>query len=236
MRSEPLLQALEAARETAQMCVLGFLAEVCLQVVGRAGAGPCVLGLGRSHAAAAAAAWGQRHTRVSTHDFTHVQRARLFLDSLDAFRDFLAAISTLDVLAGLAAATHPSVAPPGCTFCRPTFAAPASGSAPLLRLEVGEREGGDVREGCILEDCFNLNELHQKWVARNQQQMASVRPSHFHAHLASMHLPQGLWSPALMASQAGGAIQPNDLRLGCDGRSAAPGMLLLTGGSMGCMW
>jgi DNA mismatch repair protein MSH6 len=68
-----------------------------------------------------------------------MQSAQLFLDSCDAFRDFFSAISTLDALAGFAAATHPSAAPPGSTFSRPTFAAKAAersgtGPAPLMRL------------------------------------------------------------------------------------------------------
>jgi DNA mismatch repair protein MSH6 len=72
-----------------------------------------------------------------------LQSAELFLSSCDAFRHFFDALSTLDVLAGFAAATHPSAAPPGCTFCRPTFAAVAanrasntssSASAPPMKL------------------------------------------------------------------------------------------------------
>lgn len=68
-----------------------------------------------------------------------LQSAKLFLDSCDAFRDFISAVSTLDALAGFAAATHPLAAPPGCTFSRPTFAAAAhersgDGPAPLLNL------------------------------------------------------------------------------------------------------
>ena len=35
--------------------------------------------------------------------------------------DLLAAVAALDVLAGLAAATAPGAAAPGCAFCRPTF-------------------------------------------------------------------------------------------------------------------
>ncbi|KAI3425826.1 hypothetical protein D9Q98_007801 [Chlorella vulgaris] len=71
------------------------------------------------------------------------ESAELFLSSCDAFRHFFDALSTLDVLAGFAAATHPSAAPPGCTFCRPTFAAVAanrasntssSASAPPMKL------------------------------------------------------------------------------------------------------
>jgi DNA mismatch repair protein MSH6 len=52
----------------------------------------------------------------------YLQSAQLFLDSCDAFRDFFSAVATLDALAGFAAATHPGAAPPGCAFCRPTFA------------------------------------------------------------------------------------------------------------------
>ncbi|KAL4858267.1 DNA mismatch repair protein Msh6 [Chlorella vulgaris] len=57
------------------------------------------------------------------------ESAGLFLSSCDSFRHFFDALSTLDVLAGFAAATHPSAAPPGCTFCRPTFEAAAANSA-----------------------------------------------------------------------------------------------------------
>ena len=75
-----------------------------------------------------------------------VQSAQLFLERCDPLRAFFTSVATLDALAGFAVATHPSAAPPGCTFCRPTFAAsvpaPAqaassSGScaAPPLRLQ-----------------------------------------------------------------------------------------------------
>ncbi|KAL4430604.1 hypothetical protein ABPG77_005844 [Micractinium sp. CCAP 211/92] len=119
------------------------------------------------------------------------ESAQLFLDTYDSFRRLLNALSTLDVLAGFAAATHPSAAPPGCAFCRPSFVpgGAAAGAVPPLHLE-------------------------------------------------------GLWSPALMASQGVTHIQPNDLSLGgistnksCnDGRGIAgpqPGMLLLTGANTG---
>lgn len=67
------------------------------------------------------------------------QASQLFLDSYDQFSGWLSTLATLDVLAGFAAATHPSAAPPGCAFCRPTFAAGAGSGggsgAPPLRLE-----------------------------------------------------------------------------------------------------
>ncbi|PRW57902.1 DNA mismatch repair Msh6 isoform X2 [Chlorella sorokiniana] len=76
------------------------------------------------------------------------ESAQLFLDTYDSFRELCNALSTLDVLAGFAAATCPEAAPPGCTFCRPNFAAgvagPSSGvgssgasasAAPPLRLQ-----------------------------------------------------------------------------------------------------
>lgn len=65
------------------------------------------------------------------------ESAQLFLDRHDSFRRLLSALSTLDVLAGFAAATHPGAAPPGCSFCRPSFApgGAAAGTAPPLHLE-----------------------------------------------------------------------------------------------------
>ncbi|KAL4436867.1 hypothetical protein ABPG75_004006 [Micractinium tetrahymenae] len=113
------------------------------------------------------------------------ESTQLFLDSYDSFRRLLNALSTLDVLAGFAAATHPSAAPPGCSFCRPSFVpgAAAAGEAPPLHLE-------------------------------------------------------GLWSPALLASQGVQRIQPNSLSLGGFGsgqgtQAPQPGMLLLTGANTG---
>lgn len=66
------------------------------------------------------------------------QNAQLFLDTYDSFRHLLNALSTLDALAGFAAATHPSAAPPGCAFCRPSFAPGRAGPgvAPPMHLEV----------------------------------------------------------------------------------------------------
>ncbi|KAG2482754.1 hypothetical protein HYH03_018348 [Edaphochlamys debaryana] len=77
-------------------------------------------------------------------------RAAAVAEAVAAFRrsqgEFAAlvdAVACLDVLAGFAVATHPSAAPPGCTFCRPTLrssappvgARPGSGlSAPQLAL------------------------------------------------------------------------------------------------------
>lgn len=60
------------------------------------------------------------------------------MDTYDSFRRLLNALSTLDVLAGFAAATHPSAAPPGCAFCRPSFVpgGAAAGAVPPLHLEV----------------------------------------------------------------------------------------------------
>lgn len=104
--------------------------------------------------------------------FTHtppilLQSAQLFLDSYDSFRELFNALSTLDVLAGFAAATSPEAAPPGCAFCRPTFAAGA-----------GAGDSGGSAGGSITAPPLRL---------------------------------QGLWNPALLASQAvdgiGGGIQ-----------------------------
>lgn len=78
-----------------------------------------------------------------TSSFFWLQSAQLFLDSYDSFRELFNALSTLDVLAGFAAATSPDAAPAGCAFCRPTFAASAAGAGdgssggapPPLRLQ-----------------------------------------------------------------------------------------------------
>ena len=37
------------------------------------------------------------------------------------WRQLLASVAALDVLAGFAVATRPEAAPPGCAFCRPVF-------------------------------------------------------------------------------------------------------------------
>ena len=67
-----------------------------------------------------------------------LQSAQELLDGCSLFRDFFSALATLDALAGFAEATHPSAAPPGCHFCRPTFAARGAGGAgeaPCLALQ-----------------------------------------------------------------------------------------------------
>lgn len=100
-----------------------------------------------------------------------LQSAQLFLDSYDSFRELFNALSTLDVLAGFAAATSPEAAPPGCAFCRPAFAAGAGAGA-------GAGDGSSSAGGSAAAPPLRL---------------------------------QGLWNPALLASQAvdgiGGGIQ-----------------------------
>lgn len=66
------------------------------------------------------------------------QSADLFLGSYSSFLGFCSAVAALDALASFAEVTHPQAAPPGCAFCRPTFAANATVSdehPPPLQLQ-----------------------------------------------------------------------------------------------------
>lgn len=120
------LRELAAAREAARLSVLCFLAEARrsrrrlllfserLQGPGRSGCAPLLPSQPALTAPPAA---------------LQSQSADLFLSSYASFGQLVSAVATLDVLAGFASATHPSAAPPGCAFSRPTFAAGGGGAS-----------------------------------------------------------------------------------------------------------
>lgn len=152
------------------------------------------------------------------------QSAQLFLDSYDSFRALFCALSTLDVLAGFAAATSPEAAPLGCAFCRPSFAAGAGGSsgsgsggagvAPPLRLQglwhpalLASRVVDGVSGG-----------IQARWSMCNRQGLHSIRSW------------RGVGCAGVSILMHSFCLQANDLSLG---GPAAAGMLLLTGPNTG---
>ncbi|GLI71695.1 hypothetical protein VaNZ11_017000 [Volvox africanus] len=131
--------------------------------------------------------------------------AYAFTASYGEFVQLVDAVSSLDVLAGFAVATDPSQAPPGCSFCRPTFtsaAPPRDGGAP------------NPSPGAALPR--NLPELTLEGL--------------WHPLLAGPD-PLELSTEAAGALEAVTVVTPNDLCLG--GPRGLPSSLLLTGANMG---
>ncbi|GIL76571.1 hypothetical protein Vretifemale_6077, partial [Volvox reticuliferus] len=128
-----------------------------------------------------------------------------FAASYGEFVQLVDAVSSLDVLAGWAVATDPSQAPPGCTFCRPTF---TSAAPPLGCGASNPRPGVAVSR--------NLPELTLEGL--------------WHPLLARRD-PLELSAAAAGGLEDDIVLTPNDLRLG--GPGGLPSSLLLTGANMG---
>ncbi|GFH23682.1 DNA mismatch repair protein [Haematococcus lacustris] len=129
--------------------------------------------------------------------------AAVFSTAQPVFTRLLDALAQLDALAGMAVATRPGNAPPGCTFCRPHFtaAAPAAGSFSDQRPVMSALEGQGLR----------------------------VTPDQQVLDLQELWHPLLLYSSA--PSAQGMRVTPNTLQLGSS-RDQSP-LLLLTGPNMG---
>ncbi len=84
--------------------------------------------------------------------------AQLFLGSYKSFLALQTAVAELDILAGFAAATNAGAAPPGCSFCRPTFVAAA---------EVADSLNSSSWGGRVIAPVMHLKRLWHPLLAKS---------------------------------------------------------------------
>ncbi|GLC58458.1 DNA mismatch repair protein msh6 [Pleodorina starrii] len=147
------------------------------------------------------------------------EAAAAFSASYGEFVRLVDAVSSLDVLAGWAVATHPSQAPPGCTFCRPIF---TSAAPPLL--PPGDATGSRTRTGSGRPSASPELTFEGLWHPLLLLLLADSPAQHPQCPEADP--PSAAAGPPVRVR-----VTPNDVRLG--GPSGSPSSLLLTGANMG---